>query len=166
MATKKEVKKAPKKVAKVATKAKRADGVVARVRALFAAAKDPTDTPAILVAAEKAGINLATCRTQLGRWRKENGIKASYRRASPEAGTKVKAATKVKAGKPKAKAAAKAKPAPVKKQMAKAEKAKPKAKAAPAAKPVPLDSDSVKAAAAKLAAPKPEIVNITDSAAA
>lgn len=62
-----------KKVEKAEAKQKRADGPVAKARGIFEKMKDK-DSSEIIKACEEAGVNRGTATTQLGRWRKENGI--------------------------------------------------------------------------------------------
>lgn len=63
-----------KKVAKAEASQRRADGPVAKARAIFEKMRDETDSSKIIKACEDAGVNRGTATTQLGRWRKENGI--------------------------------------------------------------------------------------------
>lgn len=63
-----------KKVAKAEATQRRADGPVAQARMIFEAMKSETDSSKIIAACEAKGINRGTATTQLGRWRKENGI--------------------------------------------------------------------------------------------
>jgi hypothetical protein len=63
-----------KKVEKAEAKQKRADGPVAKARAIFEQMRTETDSSAIIKACEAAGVNRGTATTQLGRWRKEEGI--------------------------------------------------------------------------------------------
>lgn len=67
------VKKAPTKLVKAEAKQRRADGPVAKAREIFEKMKGE-DTAKILAACDKAEVNHGTATTQLGRWRKENGI--------------------------------------------------------------------------------------------
>jgi hypothetical protein len=104
----------------------RTDGPVAKVWSAFDKVSNKQDTSAMLSAASKAGINEATAKTQLYKYRKEKKIKSV--RASKPAAKKVK-----KAGK---KAAKKSRPISVKVDAAKVEKReRRKTKAKPLATP-------------------------------
>jgi hypothetical protein len=158
-------KKKAKVVAKSEARQKRADGPVAQARAIFPTMKDKT-TKEIVAACVKAGINKSTAATQLGHWRKENGIKpvkaAKAEKPAKKAVAKpakaaAKAAKPVKAGGSKAKAAktppkpaAKAPAAPAK--VAKPAKPKAKAKKPTVDKPaVAVDPDDAAQAEAEAA---------------
>lgn len=96
MSKKAQQKKTPKPVAKAAAKNKRADGPVAKARALFESMKGK-DTADIIAACEKLGINKGTANTQLGRWRKEQGIvvkRGGPRKAKPATAPAKKASKK------------------------------------------------------------------------
>lgn len=123
---KKKVKAKAKKVVKAEARQKRADGPVNKARELFATMRDKP-TADIIAAAVAQGINKNTAQTQLGRWRKENGIKVA------RGGTRK---PKAAAEKPDPKATAKGGDAKGKKAKGKGKKAKKKdAKPAPGAAP-------------------------------
>lgn len=95
MATK-NAQKTPTKIVKVEQRQLRIDGPVAKARSIFEKMKGQ-ETPAILAACDKAGVNHGTATTQLGRWRKENGI--VVKRGGPHNVKKTKPAKEVKRGK-------------------------------------------------------------------
>lgn len=101
--SKKQTAKKPKKQEKGEARQRRADGPVAQARAIFEKMKDATSAD-IIAACEKAGVNRGTASTQLGRWRKENGI------AVKRGGARKKSETQATAA-PKKTKAAKSKPA-------------------------------------------------------
>lgn len=72
MSSKANTKAAPK-IAKADARQRRTDGPVAKARGIFEEMKDK-GTADILEACVEAGVNRGTATTQLGRWRKENGI--------------------------------------------------------------------------------------------
>lgn len=108
-----------KKVSKVKAKAKRADGPVAKALALYDKCPTPQDTDAMLKLAATAGVNPATAKTQLYKWRKEHGVKAVRVKAEKKVAPAVKKAAKDKKAKAEKKES-------VKESAAKAEKAKSK----------------------------------------
>ncbi len=90
---------APKKIQKVEASKRRADGPVAKLRELFAkmVSEVKGDSKAVLVAAEKLGINKGTTTVQLGKWRKEHGIQVQRGGANNVKKVKAKAEAKVAA---------------------------------------------------------------------
>lgn len=98
---------APKKVTKVEASKKRADGPVAKARAIFEKMRDKTSAE-ITAACIAAGINKGTTNVQLGKWRKENGIvvqRGGGKKVAPKAKAKPAAKAPVKAKKEKPAAA-------------------------------------------------------------
>lgn len=74
---------------RAATAQRRADGPVAQARAIFDSMRDETDREKIMAACAEKGINPATAATQLGRWRKDNGItvkRISKKNTAPKEG--------------------------------------------------------------------------------
>lgn len=101
---KKKVKVKAKKVKAAEATQRRTDGPVHKARAMFEKMRE-SDSSEIIAACVAAGINKGTATTQLGRWRKENGI--AVKRGGARSKTDKKAATdapaKKKGGKKKEK---------------------------------------------------------------
>lgn len=153
MAKKAKAKQA-RKVSKVKGAAKRADGPVAKAWGIFEKVADKTDTAKMLEAATKAGINEATAKTQLYRFRKEKGIKAVRGRPNGKKVAAKSGTTKAKKSKPAAK-----KKATVKKSAAKGEK-KRRPGVTPLASPHKPSDD------ARVVKPTPPVAAVVESAAA
>lgn len=98
-----------KKKAKKTKVEKKPDGPVAKARAIFEKMKTSTDSSAIIAACVAAGVVKGTATTQLGKWRKENGItvKRGGARKKTKATDKPKSAASAKAKGKKVKASEK-----------------------------------------------------------